>query len=58
MREEKADLRAQVYTLEKEKKSLELTLTSNHAEEVALKAHIKQLQDELVDNQDSLVRFY
>ena len=54
MREEKADLRAQVYALDRDKKSVELELASKQAEEIALKTHLKQLQQEL-DNQDSLV---
>ena len=55
MREEKADLRGKMYILEKEKKSLELTISSQNAQEVAMKTHIQHLQDEL-ENQDSLVR--
>ena len=55
MREEKADLRGKVYIMEKEKKSLELTISSLNAQEVAMKTHIQHLQDEL-ENQDELVR--
>ena len=55
MREEKADLRGKVYILEKEKRSLELTISSQNAQEVAMKTHIQHLQDEL-ENQESLVR--
>ena len=54
MREEKADLRAQVYMMEKEKRSLELTVSSQQAQELVMKTHIEHLQDEL-ENQDSLV---
>lgn len=54
MREEKADLRGKVYIMEKEKKSLELTISSLNAQEVAMKTHIQHLQDEL-ENQDALV---
>ena len=54
MREEKADLRGKVYIMEKEKKSLELTIGSLNAQEVALKTHIQHLQDEL-ENQELLV---
>merc|ERR1712203_954959 len=53
MREEKADLRAQVHLLEKEKKSLELIISSQQAQEHALKTHIQHLQDEL-KNQESM----
>ena len=56
MREEKADLRAQVHLLEKEKKSLELIISSQQAQEHALKTHIQHLQDEL-ENQESMVNF-
>ena len=53
MREEKADLRAQVHLLEKEKKALDLIISSQQAQEQALKTHIQHLQDEL-ENQESL----
>ena len=54
MREEKADLRGKVYIMEKEKKSLELTIGSLNAQEVALKTHVRHLQDQL-ENQELLV---
>ena len=54
LREEKADLRGKVYIMEKEKKSLELTIGSMNAQEMALKTHIQHLQDEL-ENQKLLV---
>ena len=57
MREEKADLRGKVYIIEKEKKSLELTIGSLNAQEVALKTHIQHLQDEL-ENQELLVAHF
>ena len=43
-----------VHLLEKEKKSLELVISSQQAQEHALKTHIQHLQDEL-ENQDSMV---
>ena len=43
-----------VHLLEKEKKSLELIISSQQAQEHALKTHIQHLQDEL-ENQDSMV---
>ncbi len=55
MREDKADLRAQVHLLEKEKKSLDLIISSQQAQEQALKTHIRHLQEEL-ENQDSMVK--
>ena len=57
MREEKADLRRKVYIIEKEKKSLELTIGSLNAQEVALKTHIQHLQDEL-ENHELLVIYF
>lgn len=54
MREERADLRSQVYVLEQEKRSLELFISSQKAQETALKAHIKHLQEEM-ENQESMV---
>ena len=57
MREEKADLRAQVHLLEKEKKSLELIISSQQAQEHALKTHIQHLQDEL-ENQESMASLF
>ena len=55
MREEKSDLRAQVYLLEKEKRSLGLIINSQQAQEAALKSHINHLQLEL-ENQESMVK--
>ena len=46
-----------VHLLEKEKKSLELVISSQQAQEHALKTHIQHLQDEL-ENQDSMVCSY
>ena len=43
-----------VHLLGKEKKSLELIISSQQAQEHALKTHIQHLQDEL-ENQDSMV---
>jgi hypothetical protein len=54
MREERADLRAQVYLMDQEKKSLELLINSQKAQEMALKTHIQHLQEEL-ENQESIV---
>ena len=54
MREERADLRAQVYVMDQEKKSLELLINSQKSQETALKTHIQHLQEEL-ENQESLV---
>ena len=54
MREERADLRAQVYVMDQEKKSLELLINSQKSQEMALKTHIQHLQEEL-ENQESLV---
>lgn len=47
MREERSDLRAQVFMMEREKKSMELVLSSQQAQESALKSHIGHLQKEL-----------
>ncbi len=54
MREEKADLRAQVYLMERENKSLELMINSQQAQEYALKTHIQHLQDE-IDHKSTVV---
>ena len=54
MREEKSDLRAQVYLLEREKRSLELIINSQQAQEIAMNSHIQQLTIEL-ENQEILV---
>jgi hypothetical protein len=60
MREERADLRAKVFLLEREKKSMELMLNSQHAQEMVLKSHIQQLQRELetCDSEVSTSREY
>ena len=47
MREERSDLRSQVFLLERDKNSMELIINSQQAQEMALKSHIKQIQKDL-----------
>ena len=49
LKEEKAELRAKVYLTEKEKKALELQLSSREAQEQAYVVHIEHLKTELKD---------
>ncbi|XP_046858847.1 colorectal mutant cancer protein-like isoform X2 [Xenia sp. Carnegie-2017] len=49
LKEEKAELRAKVYLTEKEKKAVELQLTSREAQEQAYVVHIEHLKTELKD---------
>ena len=51
MREERSDLRARVFRLEREKHALEAALGSQRAQEQALVAHLEQLQRELDQQQ-------
>lgn len=54
MREERAELRAQLFLLEKEKTSLELRLQSHETQEEAYKARINYLKSEIMDYQNSV----
>lgn len=49
LKEEKAELRAKVYLTEKEKKALELKLSSREAQEQAYVVHIEHLKSEVKD---------
>lgn len=49
MREDKAELRARVYLLEKERSALELKLSSQEAHQVAQEATVQHLQTQLQD---------
>ncbi|KDR23021.1 hypothetical protein L798_02176, partial [Zootermopsis nevadensis] len=49
MREDKADLRARVYLLEKERSALELKLSSQEAHQAAQQATVQHLQAQLQD---------
>ncbi|XP_076330984.1 colorectal mutant cancer protein-like [Tachypleus tridentatus] len=51
IKEEKAELKAQVYLLEKEKGSLELRLSSQEAQEQAYLVHIEHLRTELKEQE-------
>lgn len=52
MKEEKAELKAQVYLLEKEKTSLELQLSSREAQEQAYLVQIEHFKSELQEQSD------
>ncbi|CAL8130708.1 unnamed protein product [Orchesella dallaii] len=54
MREERAELRAQLFLLEKEKASLEQRLQSHEAQEEAYRARINYLKSEILDYQNSV----
>lgn len=47
-----AELKAQLYLLEKEKKSLELKLSSQEAQEQAYLVHIEHLKSEVEEQQE------
>lgn len=52
MQEEKAELKAQVYLLEKEKTSLELQLSSREAQEQAYLVQIEHFKSELQEQSE------
>lgn len=58
MREERAELRAQLFLLEKEKTSLELRLQSHETQEEAYKARINYLKSEIQDYQNSIAGMF
>lgn len=49
MKEERAELRAQMFLMEKEKESLELRLQSHESQEEAYRARINYLKSEIMD---------
>ena len=49
MREDKAELRARVYLLERERSALELKLSSQEAQQAAQQATVQHLQAQLQD---------
>ncbi len=54
MREERSDLRAQLFLLEREKHSMELYVGSQNAQEAVLKSHIQHLLAQ-IENADHKV---
>ncbi|XP_071826338.1 colorectal mutant cancer protein-like isoform X1 [Apostichopus japonicus] len=56
LKEEKAELKAQYYLLDKEKKALELKLSSREAQEQAYLVQISNLKLEVRDQQDGISR--
>ncbi|XP_076323234.1 colorectal mutant cancer protein-like isoform X2 [Tachypleus tridentatus] len=54
VKEEKAELKAQVYLLEKEKGALELRLSSHEAQEQAYLVHIEHLKTELKEQEHTV----
>ncbi|XP_067263403.1 colorectal mutant cancer protein isoform X2 [Chanodichthys erythropterus] len=52
MKEEMAELKAQLYLLEKEKKALELKLSTREAQEQAYLVHIEHLKSEVEEHQE------
>uniref|UniRef100_A0A1W7RIC0 Harmonin-binding protein USHBP1 PDZ-binding domain-containing protein n=1 Tax=Agkistrodon contortrix contortrix TaxID=8713 RepID=A0A1W7RIC0_AGKCO len=56
MKEEMAELKAQLYLLEKEKKALELKLSSREAQEQAYLVHIEHLKSEVEEQKEQRMR--
>ncbi|XP_043920145.1 colorectal mutant cancer protein isoform X1 [Protopterus annectens] len=56
MKEEMAELKAQLYLLEKEKKALELKLSTREAQEQAYLVHIEHLKSEVEDQKEQRMR--
>ncbi|XP_048876751.1 colorectal mutant cancer protein isoform X1 [Brienomyrus brachyistius] len=56
MKEEMAELKAQLYLLEKEKKALELKLSTREAQEQAYLVHIEHLKSEVEEHQEQRKR--
>ncbi len=52
VQEEMAELKAQLYLLEKEKKALELKLSTREAQEQAYLVHIEHLKSEVEEHQE------
>ncbi|XP_034349505.2 LOW QUALITY PROTEIN: colorectal mutant cancer protein-like, partial [Arvicanthis niloticus] len=56
MKEEMAELKAQLYLLEKEKKALELKLSTREAQEQRLSVHIEHLKSEVEEQKEQRMR--
>lgn len=56
MKEEMAELKAQLYLLEKEKKALELKLSTREAQEQAYLVHIEHLKSEVEEQKEQCMR--
>ncbi|XP_059549874.1 colorectal mutant cancer protein isoform X1 [Myotis daubentonii] len=56
MKEEMAELKAQLYLLEKEKKALELKLSTREAQEQAYLVHIEHLKSEVEEHKEQRTR--
>ncbi|XP_061119639.1 colorectal mutant cancer protein isoform X2 [Conger conger] len=56
MKEEMAELKAQLYLLEKEKKAVELKLSTHEAQEQAYLVHIEHLKSEVEEQQEQRAR--
>ncbi|NXN86662.1 CRCM protein, partial [Bombycilla garrulus] len=56
MKEEMAELKAQLYLLEKEKKALELKLSTREAQEQAYLVHIEHLKSEVEEQREQRMR--
>uniref|UniRef100_A0A8C8ACY2 MCC regulator of WNT signaling pathway n=1 Tax=Otus sunia TaxID=257818 RepID=A0A8C8ACY2_9STRI len=56
MKEEMAELKAQLYLLEKEKKALELKLSTREAQEQAYLVHIEHLKSEVEEHKEQRMR--
>ncbi|XP_041105065.1 colorectal mutant cancer protein-like isoform X2 [Polyodon spathula] len=56
MKEEMAELKAQLYLLEKEKKALELKLSTREAQEQAYLVHIEHLKSEVEEHREQRMR--
>ncbi|KAM5193051.1 colorectal mutant cancer protein isoform 3-T3 [Mantella aurantiaca] len=56
MKEEMAELKAQLYLLEKEKKALELKLSTRDAQEQAYLVHIEHLKSEVEEQKEQRMR--
>lgn len=54
--EEMAELKAQLYLLEKEKKALELKLSTREAQEQAYLVHIEHLKSEVEEQKEQRMR--
>lgn len=54
--EEMAELKAQLYLLEKEKKALELKLSTREAQEQAYLIHIEHLKSEMEEQKEQRMR--
>lgn len=54
LREERAELRAEIHVMEKDRQAMELLISTQQAQETVLKAQIHEMQQQLKDSESNV----